>query len=182
MTMQRRRRLWTSVIETSGIQMLAASSPIVAANLLETFESDYGKATDVTIAAVLGQISFSASAEITSVSSSGNIGIGFSVVNRETAGLAAGNAAIPNPLTESQESAWWWRWVTPRLFSQASVQPASLQFPYTPASESQIGISIRSQRIVRAGNLPIMTIAVTGFSDVHEPMIRFFFRSLVLLP
>ena len=182
MTMQRRRRIWTTVMETSGIQMLDANSPIVAANLLQTFEADYGKSTDVTIATVLGQVSFSSAAEITSVSSSGNIGIGFSVVNRETAALGAGSSTIPNPLTPTQEANWWWRWVTPRLYSQASVQPASLQYPYTPSTESQIGIAIRSQRIVRAGNLPIMTVAVTGFSDVHEPIVRFFFRTLVLLP
>ena len=181
-TQNRRRRLWTTVVETNGLQMLDASSPLIASNLLATYETDYGKAQDVTIAAVLGQISFSASSEIASVASSGSVGIGFSVVNRETAGLPAGSSSIPNPLTPSQESAWWWRWVTPRLFSQPSVQPVSLQYPYTPTSESQIGINIRSQRIIRAGNLPVLTIAVTGFSNVHEPMIRYFFRTLVLLP
>ena len=182
MTMQRRRRQWTT-IEPSGIQLLNTNSPaFLATDILANLGSDNDYAGH-TVTRIIGHISCVSSAESSPSSVGGTVSCGLTVVPERLTTASAADAQIPDPsVSSSYEGDWWWRWTTPRIFSDPNNQPASLQWPYFPSSASYIPVDIRSSRRLRAGERASLVIAQNGWTTTHEPFVFAWLRALVLLP
>jgi len=184
MTMGRRKRQWVSV-EVLSHQMTSSQTPaFLVDDLLANMPGSQERQSGLTISHIFGWAQAIASAESSPSATGGHLSAGITFVPASgIAALAAGDASIPDPsVVSSQESAWWWRWKSPRIFSDPDKQPASVSFPYYPPSQATIPINIRSMRKVPAGMVPVFVGAQEGWVTTHEPLWFVWLRLLVLLP
>jgi len=183
MTMQRRRRQWVTFEESNGLALTNVNSPLFAIPDILTnlgADNDYGGHT---ISRIIAHVSVASAAESTPSATSGIFYSGISVIPFRLSTASAADANIPDPGVEAAyETNWWWRSATPRLFSDPLTQPASLQWPYHPATFSTIPIDIRSSRKLQAGQVASLVVAQTGWTSTHEPTVYVWGRALVLLP
>jgi len=169
--------------ESNGLSLTNVNSPLLAIpDILSNLSAsnDYGGHT---ITRIIAHISVTSAAESTPSSTSGVFYSGLTLIPFRLSTAAAADANIPDPGVEAAyETNWWWRSATPRLFSDAANQPASLQWPYHPATFSTVAMDIRSQRKLQAGQVASIVVAQTGWTTTHEPTVFVWGRALVLLP
>ncbi len=182
MTMQRRNRQWVTT-ELGAVQQSDVNTPrVLAPDLLANLEGveDYA---GYTISRIIGSLSVISSSESSPSSVSGLVYAGFTIISERLAQAAPSDANLPDPTVSiSAEGDWWWRWGSPRLFSDPNNQPASLPWPYFPTSASIIPIDISSQRKLRSGQRASLIVSQAGWASVHEPTWYGWLRCLVLLP
>ena len=179
-----RRKQWIDSFQGVSKTLSDSNSPLIAVDLLADLESD--DYAGITVARIIGHVSFNASAETTPSVVSGNCAAGIVVLSRQFASNAvAGASTIPDPArtTASQhEAAWYWKAITPRIYSSGVSESASVEYPYIPSGMNVIGFDIRSKRKLQAGDFLAVVLSQIGWTTTHEPGARVWARTLILLP
>ena len=184
MVTQRRRRQWVTVESQGALALTSTLSPaFLFPDLLVNMPGSQEAQGGLTIGNIVGFIQVVAAAESTPTSVAGNVSVGLTILPKQTSELGAGVAGVPNPVSVTeQQAAWWWRWETPRIFSDPNLQPASQQWPYYPTDQATIPINIRSMRKIPSGSVAAISVAQEGWVSTHEPTFFAWLRILVLLP
>jgi len=185
MVSQRRRREWVSV-ETIGVP-LQLTNALTPAFLITDFLANMGLAESqyggVTIGSIIGWIQAVSNAESTPSSVSGHLSFGIGVFPERLTTANPASAQIPDPqVVTTLEGNWWWRWTTPRIYSDPTNQPASLSWPYFPANQGTVPVNIRSMRKLKNGEHVALVASQQGWTTTYEPAVRAWFRVLCLLP